>query len=536
MSASTSSSPYAQLAKRPHATTVTVRELIAKVGRGEVRIPPFQRPLRWRSADVAALLDSVWRGYPVGSLLFWKRDAAAGDVQIGGAVVQAAAMSDAWWLVDGQQRTMALAGALLDLDHGGDRRWALWFDPDAESFTRKPADNRVPVSVLGDLRRLGRWLRNRDLQPEQEAAIEEAQQRLLDYSLPVYVVETSDEQALRAIFARLNSSGARMRADEVFSALRAESGKPTPLDLRRLQHECDHNGFGVVTRGQVLKAVLAMSGQSPTRQPQRMNASELDSLVSFEAARDALTRAVSFLQETCKVPHVRLLPYPSVLVALARWFAIYPQPARATAVRLGEWVWRRMVAEATQRGPVSRRWVRLIEGDDEQKSLDRLMAEVGPIDVDSWALERFSHQAARSRIEMLALLDLGPRDDDGPVSLRALVDGVRVARKIFWDSQHQLDGDDVRTSANRILLDSTDSGADELLGWDPTSDEAALRSHLIDTSAYELLEAGHFQAFLRQRSVAVSNQVVAFMKARTNLDGPIVRPHEYYSDEALTGE
>ena len=68
---------YQPLAERPTATTLTVRELIHKVQTGRVRVPRFQRPLRWRQAQVVDLLDSISRGYPIGSLLLWRRPAAA---------------------------------------------------------------------------------------------------------------------------------------------------------------------------------------------------------------------------------------------------------------------------------------------------------------------------------------------------------------------------------------------------------------------------------------------------------------------------
>jgi len=40
------------------------------VYRGHVRVPSFQRGLRWEASDVQDLFDSIYRGYPIGSLLF----------------------------------------------------------------------------------------------------------------------------------------------------------------------------------------------------------------------------------------------------------------------------------------------------------------------------------------------------------------------------------------------------------------------------------------------------------------------------------
>lgn len=83
MSTSTDTVLFQSLHRRPEARTITVRELIQKVRNGEVRVPRFQRPLRWRAEDVRKLLDSIWKGYPVGSLQFWKRKADAETLMVG---------------------------------------------------------------------------------------------------------------------------------------------------------------------------------------------------------------------------------------------------------------------------------------------------------------------------------------------------------------------------------------------------------------------------------------------------------------------
>jgi uncharacterized protein with ParB-like and HNH nuclease domain len=54
------------------ADTETVEDLVGLVRRGLVRVPSFQRGLKWESKDVIALFDSVYRGFPIGALLLRK--------------------------------------------------------------------------------------------------------------------------------------------------------------------------------------------------------------------------------------------------------------------------------------------------------------------------------------------------------------------------------------------------------------------------------------------------------------------------------
>ena len=45
--------------------------LLSDVERGNIKIPVFQRQYIWTDEQIISLLDSIYRGYPVGSLLLW---------------------------------------------------------------------------------------------------------------------------------------------------------------------------------------------------------------------------------------------------------------------------------------------------------------------------------------------------------------------------------------------------------------------------------------------------------------------------------
>lgn len=200
---------------------------------------------------------------------------------MGGARIEAEAVADAWWVVDGQQRTTALAASLLDLDHGGDSRWTVHFNPETPGFQAGPFEEHragldVPVTVLGSTKRWVRWQTSKSrLTEEQADLVEDVMTRLVEYSIPAYIVETENEQALKGVVARLNSTGSRMRADEVFHALLGVTGEnKTGIDLEALQRECNINGFGVPARAEIYKAILAMADHDPTRRLEKLGATE----------------------------------------------------------------------------------------------------------------------------------------------------------------------------------------------------------------------------------------------------------------------
>lgn len=528
--------------------------MLTKVQQGRIRIPAFQRPLRWLSDDVVKLFDSIRRGYPVGSLLFWKRHAPADDAhRIGTARLAVGEVTDAWWIVDGQQRVTALAAALLDLDHGQDARWLVKYDPVKDELLSGavlPVElgRVVPLSTLGDLRRLGKWLQGATLDDAAANRVEQLQQRILDYELSAYVVETDNRQALKGVFARVNGSGVRMHSDEVFHALFGENDAPPgprhrAINLNHLQRRCDLDGFGEPPRREVMKAVLAMSGVDPTRRFDSIGEANLTRLVSVVDAEDALVRAVEFLQASPEaagagIPCYAFIPYPVVFVVLAQWFHRHPKTSADTRRLLAHWIWRGAVTGVHQRAAVSpfREQLRLIRGDSELDDVQALLSFIAEPPRVDWTLRPFQARNAASRVELLALLDLGPRDREGLVSWRALVsDGERVAREIVRSSKWKSLGGDAaglaRTVANRVLLDAAHTGLEaELLRWDPDVDHAALESHLIDAEMWKALKEERVADFLRRRAARVQTVVSSFLTRRAGIGAPRLIALDRFTD------
>lgn len=548
---------YVPLDKPPTAFSLTVRKILGRVQAGEIRVPSFQRPLRWTAAEVVRLFDSILKGYPIGSLLFWKHAFAADPaLRIGSARISAPAVADGWFIVDGQQRTTALAAALLDLDQGGDLRWAIYFDPATNLFSSVPpgiadVNRHVPLSALGDIRRLGKWFRTCDLSEDEQSRVEDVQQRLLDYELPGYLMETDDVDALRGVFARLNSTGVRMRADEVFQALLGseagsrQAGRPGRLDLATLQAACDLDGFGQVPRPEALKALLAMSGLDPSERLEHLGEDAAANLVGAHEAIDALRSAVAFLQAPVDaaepgagIPAYAFLPYPVVFVLLARWFHLFPEPDPMTRRELSRWLWRGVATGVHQRAAVSamRRQVREIRAESMEGSLRSLLAALGEPVSREWSLDPFHANHAASRVELLALLSRVPRDRTGPVSWQALIStGARVARKIVrsasWESFPEAAQVLARTAANRALLDARHTGLGaEFLSWTWDADREALESHLIDGPAFVALQKD-LPAFLMHRAARLRTEVAAFLALRTGLGEPRLFPVTSYYDD-----
>lgn len=91
--------------QRYSVTPQPIETLLTWIKSGEIAIPEIQRPFVWDATKVRNLLDSLYRGYPVGYLIAWKNPNVrlkTGQMSEGKRI-----------LIDGQQRVTALMASLL---------------------------------------------------------------------------------------------------------------------------------------------------------------------------------------------------------------------------------------------------------------------------------------------------------------------------------------------------------------------------------------------------------------------------------------
>lgn len=59
--------------------------MVVRVKDGDIKLPKFQRPFVWEKKDILRLLDSIYKGYPVGSVLLWlTNEKLSSEREIGG--------------------------------------------------------------------------------------------------------------------------------------------------------------------------------------------------------------------------------------------------------------------------------------------------------------------------------------------------------------------------------------------------------------------------------------------------------------------
>lgn len=511
--------PPPQLERRPEAKAFQIDELLHRVRDGKVRVPPFQRGLKWEDKDRLALFDSIYRGYPIGTLLFWQRGAPPGRLSLGKLSLDAPARSDALWVVDGQQRIITLAETLLGQPGPGAR--AVHFDLETEAFVyaSREADetSKLPLSVVLDSAALLEWLfAHPSIGSSSRALALEVGKRIREYQVPSYIVEAKEDQVLRTIFHRTNRAGRRLEEEDVFHALFGALSPDQPSDLRQLAQRSCELEFGALAERDVLNALLAVRGIPLDRDfAEELPRDEVPA--ALQATDDALRETIVFLRRDAGIPHVELLPYALPIVVLSKFFHVFPIPLERSRLLLRRWLWRGALSGRLTGATIGmRQHLACIDdkNNDEEGSVQRLLDLAGnkPPD-DVLRFDSFHFNTARSKLQCCALASLGPRHliTGQQFDLTALL-STSTDEKVTTILRGKLAGDDrAKGLANRVLHPRISSPA-LVKAISMSNDEGALASHAICRDAQGALRNRDITRFLALREQALRDIVDEYFR------------------------
>ena len=71
---------------QPQPGTMLYGNLLSDIETGRIKVPQFQRKFVWSREDTAGLIDSILKGYPIGTFIIWETDERLRSVRnLGGA-------------------------------------------------------------------------------------------------------------------------------------------------------------------------------------------------------------------------------------------------------------------------------------------------------------------------------------------------------------------------------------------------------------------------------------------------------------------
>jgi hypothetical protein len=340
--------------------------LMNDIENGRVRLPPFQREFVWSVGKVIDLMDSIYKGFPIGSFFYWKANrkyvALFRDIK-SLCLPTPAPDQELFFILDGQQRLTSIwvtfkgsaidganyAHICLDLESAakyeeGDpelRRQIKVFketEPDSSSFISLHhilSENVATYDVIRD-----------PLPPDKKQTLSKARDRFRNYPFSVVKVFNLELEDAVEVFQRINQGGKRLTRFELVAAnCWSESFDLTKAVRDFNQRVKERTDFGWVEPIAVVQSMsLLKFQQCKTEHELKLNSKTVEEL--WPRISKAIGDAIDWMRDNYGVIRGDMIPYGAMLPVLACYFAEHGTNVPTEHKQwIDQWFWRSAFSE-----------------------------------------------------------------------------------------------------------------------------------------------------------------------------------------------
>ena len=354
---------------------MSVNQLVANIEKGYIQKPEMQREYVWQGPRVRDLLDSLYRGYPSGTILLWETDTDAPTSNFAIAT-EKNNTSRPLLLLDGQQRLTSLSSVirgepilvreknklrqidiLFNLEHP-DELVTLTEIDDAPGIAFKASDdedddeddeeetlldrlnqltfivatpqlanasNWVNVSKVFASHSDAEFLKKAGVSSLDDPLYTKYSERLKklrqirEYTYRLDVLEpTLSYEEVTEIFIRVNSLGVKLRSSDLALAQITAKWRNSLVLFQEFQSQI-HTEHGLYfDLGFFIKnLIISATGQSKFKTLGSLSKEELET--GWENAKRSINFALNFLSSNLKIDSLALLSSPFILHAISYW-------------------------------------------------------------------------------------------------------------------------------------------------------------------------------------------------------------------------
>lgn len=349
--------------KPPHVLHLSIKQLHQKLESRVFAIPKLQREFVWDGNRAASIFDSIYKNMPIGMVLIWEAKRQHFHLlrqKLNILPPFDASHSRGWFLVDGQQRVSVINAAFTggtqanssgkDIDFG--RICFVLDQKDHDGFAfvyRKPVFRQF--APLKDILSSHWQHKFKEYTQPMTKRLKACREQILNYKVPMVIVESDDLEEVREIFIRINAQGMKIgSADRAFA-------RASRIDLRQLAHELRDGinpSFHDVDFSVILQGFAFVTAEREVDLGQRSleatiqwweKQCEIDGPASkfysrWHTFRTAFQKAVDYLHLNFHVVNTSFLPSTNMIATLAVFFFYHPaQPSAKQRREIRKWFW-----------------------------------------------------------------------------------------------------------------------------------------------------------------------------------------------------
>ncbi len=313
----------------PTGLNPTINDIIKSITDGEYRIPRFQRDFVWDIKKSATLLDSVFKGFPISSVILWKTKNELSEIRnLGGiAIPRRDTGRYTSYIIDGQQRLTSLYFALMGLTTSSGADFSQMCISLVANRNEQLVYDMIPKGASPDdyvgLKDLFNATALLGTHPEKRL---EYYQVLLQYK--VSVIEIDDENLeldeVIEIFERLNLGGKKLNLFSIIAARSYETidEDGNGFDLSKkyevFNKKLEDNNYGKISDSTYLQSIAACLIGKVNKAEILKNLNSQLIRDNYDSVEKAMFSAIEHLKgNNYGVLVANLLPYQRILVSFA---------------------------------------------------------------------------------------------------------------------------------------------------------------------------------------------------------------------------
>ena len=347
------------MSKQPKPDSKKYTDLIFEIEKGHIKIPKFQRDFVWSIDKTAKLLDSILKGYPIGTFILWETKERLNDIKNIGNIQLPAVPDDLkiQYVLDGQQRITSLYAAFLGakIQKEGEKKITDYgeiyvnLDGDIDDNEEQIVVSELPEETSITLNEVLNFNNNliniqEKYSPENFKKIHQYSQTFSTYDFSTIVLRKEDIESAIEVFTRINTGGQTLTLFEIMSAKTYDEELKFDMQDRfqKLIKELTNCKYETISSSVILSVLgLILSKNKECKRKIILQLDKQKIIDSWDNVISALKDSIDYFRSVYRIPVSSILPYDSLLIPFAYFFYVNKEKPKGNQIKyLEEFFWR----------------------------------------------------------------------------------------------------------------------------------------------------------------------------------------------------
>jgi len=551
-------------------TSPLLKDVLAEIEQGRYAVPEIQRPYVWTNPQVEELFESIYKGYPIGSIIVWEPAPEIFEeyddlFRAFSKELEDRRRNFKYVVIDGQQRLLSLwlvkRGRVTVVDtfgHKRERTINLYYNVNADEFfvdrARRKYENDPYVYRVSDILNYEEFEDVEDFVEVKEIdesiqkreiikKLRKVREALLNYPVNIYTIpesvlkyrkEGDDDNFLEIfekisqMFVKLNYTGTRVRAPHLIIALltgktRRDLGVSFRDKISELVSNLDNEEWDI-GEGALMRTYLVIATEEPRFSQARktLNEFEANQIEEYlEKMNDTLIYVVNkILKHELNIKKPSFLKSEYIIVPITYYAYIKENKLTPSDIKgLTKWL---ILASFNRRytGRLDTDLAEDIESLKESKDITALVRNLQTTEIQEEWLDRSVDKEhltmfsilLRDSFDLVKNATIRLRDiDSRHIHVHHIFPKAQIQR--YYKEYGSIEDMDLETACNHVAnITLTSESANESIGNELPSaylrgiDPEILESHMIPPDE-ELWKLERYPEFLEKRKQLIMERI-----------------------------